>query len=88
MGATKQQYSLSVCLQKTRPTKLTKDTFSLAVQSEFFLEKLQANPTREAVEAKLKELVGHPLKLDLTVAEKTDDAFDTALSVFEGAEVE
>jgi DNA polymerase-3 subunit gamma/tau len=88
LTATKQQYSLSVCLQKTRPQGLTEDEFSLGVQSEFFLEKLAAPATRKQVEQHLQDLSGRKVKLNLTVVEASDETFDAALSVFEGAEVE
>jgi DNA polymerase III subunit gamma/tau len=86
--ATKDRYSLSVCLQKTRPAGLKKGEFSLAVQSEFFLQKLDAPVTRDAVEAELKKLTGKDVSLRLALAAPSEDLFEDALKTFEGAEVQ
>ncbi|HEY8108738.1 MAG TPA: DNA polymerase III subunit gamma/tau [Patescibacteria group bacterium] len=88
LTATKDRYSLSVCLQKTRPVGLKGSELSLSVQSEFFLQKLDAQATREAVETELKQLAGKDLALKLQLAEPSEDLFEDALKTFEGAEVQ
>ncbi len=88
LTATKDRYSLSVCLQKTRATGLAKDTLTLAVQSPFFLNKLDDPATRRAVEGELKKLAGKKLSLDLQLAEASEDLFEDALKTFDGAEVQ
>ena len=88
LTATKNRYSLSVCLQKTRPVNLGKGELALSVQSEFFLQKLDAPATREAVEAELKKLAGKELALRLELAEPSEDLFEDALKTFEGAQVQ
>lgn len=88
LTATKDRYSLSVCLQKTRPVKLKGGELSLSVQSEFFLQKLDAEATRGTVEAELKKLAGKDLSLKLELAEPSEDLFEDALKTFEGAEVQ
>lgn len=87
--ATKAQYSLSVCLQKTRPEQLGKDQFTLRVQSAFFKDKLEEAATRRTVEDHLRQLLGRDIKLKLNLAKlEEEDVFENALKVFEGAEVE
>ena len=88
LEATKQQYALSVCLQKTRPAGLSNGKLKLSVQSEFFMQKLGDEQTRSRVEAELEKLAGKPLGLELTLAKQDDDIFDTALKTFEGAQVQ
>ncbi|MDP4000460.1 MAG: DNA polymerase III subunit gamma/tau [bacterium] len=88
LTATKDRYSLSVCLQKTRPIGLGKGELALSVQSEFFLQKLDAQATRKAVEAELKELAGQELALKLELAAPSEDLVGDALKTFEGAEVQ
>ena len=88
LTATKDRYSLSVCLQKTRPIGLGKGKLALSVQSEFFLQKLDAQATRKAVEAELKELSGQELALKLELAAPSEDLVGDALKTFEGAEVQ
>ncbi len=85
--ATKDHYSLSLCLQKTRPLALTNDTLSLAVESDFFLQKLNDAATREKIEAAAQEHAGRSITVTFSLAE-ADDVFADALQVFEGAEVE
>ncbi|MDP9211783.1 MAG: DNA polymerase III subunit gamma/tau [bacterium] len=88
LTATKDRYSLSVCLQKTRAARLAKDTLTLSVQSQFFLSKLDDPATRRAVEGELEKLAGKKLSLDLRLAEASEDLFEDALKTFDGAEVQ
>lgn len=88
LTATKDRYSLSVCLQKTRPVGLKQDELALSVQSEFFLQKLEVQATREAIEAELRTLAGKDLSLRLELAAPSDDLIGDALKTFEGAEVQ
>ncbi len=86
---TKTEYSLSVCLQKTRPLALDHQEFKLAVQSDFFLKKLQDAKSKQKVQAICAETLGRSVTLRLTIADaETRDIFDDALAVFEGAKVE
>lgn len=86
---TKAEYSLSVCLQKTRPLELTDGYFALAVQSDLFLKKLAEDGPNRAVEAACREILGRPVTLKLTRDDLPPrDVFEDALAVFEGAQVE
>ena len=88
LTATKDRYSLSVCLQKTRAAGLAGDVLTLSVQSPFFLNKLDMPSTRAAVEAELRKLAGKGLRLQLRLAAPSDDLFEDALKTFDGAEVQ
>lgn len=87
--ATKEQYSLSVCLQKTRPLDLTKQSFKLAVRSDFFLKKLSADKAKQQVETLVSKQLGRQVTIELSLDESDEgDAVAEALQVFEGAIVE
>lgn len=87
--ATKGDYSLSVSLQKTRPTGLTADTFELAVISEFFLKKLADPKTQAKVEEHCAKILGRPIAIKTHLAAPDEvDIFDGVMQVFEGAKVE
>ncbi len=85
--ATKHQYSLTVCLQKTRPSGLSGNALTLAVQSDFFLKKLQDPQTKAKVEQHASEAAGRAISLVLEVDE-SGDIFEEAVALFEGATVE
>lgn len=89
LEATKNRYSLSVSLQRTRPKKLEKTKLHLSVLSEFFLKKLEDAKMRSEVEAECQKLLGRKIAIELSLAEPgEDDLFEDALSTFEGAEVQ
>ena len=89
LTATKNQYSLSVCLQKTRPGKLTEETFELKVQSDFFLRKLQEAKVKTQLHEHVHKIIGRELDLQFeTIPAGEADAVADALQVFEGAKVE
>jgi DNA polymerase III subunit gamma/tau len=90
LEATKREYSLSVCLQRTRPAKLGPKRLDLSVFSEFFLKKLEQKETRARIEAELRKLAGRKVAIGFTLApsETEQDVFEGALNTFEGAEVE
>ncbi len=56
--ATKTKYSVSVCLQKTKPKRLTKARFTLVTQSEFFQTKLMAPAMHALVEETVEKILG------------------------------
>lgn len=88
LEATKNRYSLSVSLQRTRPKKLEKTKLHLSVLSEFFLKKLEHQKTREEVEAECRKLLGRKVAVEYSLAPPDEeDVFEGALSTFEGAEV-
>lgn len=86
---TRSHYSLSVCLQKTRPLALSDGTLSLAVQSDFFLKKLSDAHSLSSVKEILADIAGAPVAVALAVDEAPErDIFEDALTVFEGAKVD
>lgn len=85
--ATKQQYSLSVCLQKTRPQGIRGNVLTLTVQSDFFLKKLSDPQTKAQVEEHATAAAGRPIRIVLEL-DQTGDIFGSAVALFEGATVE
>ena len=88
LKASKQNYSVNVCLQKTRPHGLTQTAFTVGVQSDFFLKKLSEGHVKRQLEDKLAELAGRKLELKFELAEEEFDVVAEALQVFEGAKLE
>lgn len=87
LEATKNQYSLSASLQRTRPQKLDQTSLHLAVSSPLFLRKLQEQSVRQTVEAECEKLLGRKVVVELSLVEADQDVFEGALKTFEGAEV-
>lgn len=89
LKATKDAYSLSLCLQKTRPVSFDGKALTLQVQSDFFLTKLEQPKTRQAIMDKLTELSGRQVAVSYILAEPSEtELFDEALALFAGAKVE